>query len=451
MIKEYITTYDPARGGAYLRNIGGLTKKEVKKIANDYISIEPEEDILTVSVFPVSYSTVSIATTRKNVTREEPRMHPVSHGIIVNNKSVSVELKRMEKTGFSFLNRELDEHDNPVCEGKHVEKKAYPENHTKQDDARKLDDFYRVIKIIENKEKVLLRMDKTERTQWLVSLYDVLLPEMINKIFISMGECPVNPPDILIGDTINVQNNEDEYEKENLHQFEKEGHFFRKKYGNFPRLEKNIINNNSEGKRKLKKCYYIRCKYKLARYDGAENIRDVLEEYEILLELLEREQSEDPKNINVWLCQLRKCFVSEDLFRRMLESEFPFLDNSQQIQQVPVTTNIKKDLADECMEYVVKNKMPAGFQEINSQDEWKEFQLKIRRKLLKHELRKGEYERFVTVLFWAFQYSADGKAIRQGNLLWSSYDLREICIFIQRLKFPLNLKLGKAVKTRLFE
>ena len=39
MIKEYITTYDPARGGAYLRNIGGLTKKEVKKIANDYISI----------------------------------------------------------------------------------------------------------------------------------------------------------------------------------------------------------------------------------------------------------------------------------------------------------------------------------------------------------------------------------------------------------------------------
>ena len=37
MIKEYITTYDPARGGAYLRNIGGLTKKEVKKIANDYI------------------------------------------------------------------------------------------------------------------------------------------------------------------------------------------------------------------------------------------------------------------------------------------------------------------------------------------------------------------------------------------------------------------------------
>ena len=73
------------------------------------------------------------------------------------------------------------------------------------------------------------------------------------------------------------------------------------------------------------------------------------------------------------------------------------------------------------------------------------------RKLLKHELRKGEYERFVTVLFWAFQYSADGKAIRQGNLLWSSYDLREICIFIQRLKFPLNLKLGKAVKTRLFE
>ena len=243
----------------------------------------------------------------------------------------------------------------------------------------------------------------------------------------------------------------DEYEKENLHQFEKEGHFFWKKYGNFPRLEKNIINNNSEGKRKLKKCYYIRCKYKLARYDGAENIRDVLEEYEILLELLEREQSEDPKNINVWLCQLRKCFVSEDLFRRMLESEFPFLDNSQQIQQVPVTTNIKKDLADECMEYVVKNKMPAGFQEINSQDEWKEFQLKIRRKLLKHELRKGEYERFVTVLFWAFQYSADGKAIRQGNLLWSSYDLREICIFIQRLKFPLNLKLGKAVKTRLFE
>ena len=214
MIKEYITTYDPARGGAYLRNIGGLTKKEVKKIANDYISIEPEEDILTVSVFPVSYSTVSIATTRKNVTREEPRMHPVSHGIIVNNKSVSVELKRMEKTGFSFLNRELDEHDNPVCEGKHVEKKAYPENHTKQDDARKLDDFYRVIKIIENKEKVLLRMDKTERTQWLVSLYDVLLPEMINKIFISMGECPVNPPDILIRDTINVQNNEDEYEKE---------------------------------------------------------------------------------------------------------------------------------------------------------------------------------------------------------------------------------------------
>lgn len=32
MIKEYITTYDPARGGAYLRNIGGLTKKEVKKL-----------------------------------------------------------------------------------------------------------------------------------------------------------------------------------------------------------------------------------------------------------------------------------------------------------------------------------------------------------------------------------------------------------------------------------
>ena len=91
------------------------------------------------------------------------------------------------------------------------------------------------------------------------------------------------------------------------------------------------------------------------------------------------------------------------------------MNNSQQVQQIPVTTNIKKDLADECMEYVVKNKMPTGLQEIDYQDEWKEFQLKIRRKLLKHELRKGEYERFVTVLFWAFQYSADGKAIKQDK------------------------------------
>lgn len=46
MIKEYITTYNPAHGGAYLRNISGLTKKEEKKITDDYISIEPEEDIL---------------------------------------------------------------------------------------------------------------------------------------------------------------------------------------------------------------------------------------------------------------------------------------------------------------------------------------------------------------------------------------------------------------------
>lgn len=59
----------------------------------------------------------------------------------------------MEKTGFSFLNQELDEHDNPVCGGKHVEKKAYPENHTKRDDIRKLDDFYRVIKLLRTKKK----------------------------------------------------------------------------------------------------------------------------------------------------------------------------------------------------------------------------------------------------------------------------------------------------------
>ena len=41
MHKEYITTCDPGKGGAYLRDIGGLNKKEMATISDCYLCIEP--------------------------------------------------------------------------------------------------------------------------------------------------------------------------------------------------------------------------------------------------------------------------------------------------------------------------------------------------------------------------------------------------------------------------
>ena len=114
MHKEYITTCDPEKGGAYLRDIGGLNKKEMATISDCYLCIEPEEGEIAISVCPINYTTIAVVATKKRTSKEEPRMHSVSYGTLIKNSSIPSMLKKMEVTKFRMLYREFDEHDNLV-------------------------------------------------------------------------------------------------------------------------------------------------------------------------------------------------------------------------------------------------------------------------------------------------------------------------------------------------
>ena len=107
MHKEYITTCDPGKGGAYLRDIGGLNKKEMATISDCYLCIEPEEGEIAISICPINYTTIAIMSTKKRTSKEEPRMHSVSYGTLIKNSSIPSMLKKLEVTKFRMLYREF--------------------------------------------------------------------------------------------------------------------------------------------------------------------------------------------------------------------------------------------------------------------------------------------------------------------------------------------------------
>ena len=148
MYKEYITTCNPGRGGAYLRDIGGLNKKEMATISDCYLCIEPEEGEVAISVCPINYTSIAVVSTKKRTSKEEPRMHSVSYGILIKNLSIPLMLKKMEMTKFRLLYREFDEHDNLVKneDEKFIENnRRWNSNYSGQE---KVNMFFRVIQLI---------------------------------------------------------------------------------------------------------------------------------------------------------------------------------------------------------------------------------------------------------------------------------------------------------------
>lgn len=449
MYKEYITTCDPEKGGAYLRDIGGLNKKEMATISDCYLCIEPEEGERAISVCPINYTTIAVVATKKRTSKEEPRMHSVSYGMLVKNSSIPLMLKKMEVTKFRLLYREFDEHDNLVKneDEKFIENnRRWNSNYSGQE---KVNMFFRVIQLIAKGEKILLQADETERINWLVTLYDFLLPEMACKIFVSLGgECPMNSPDILVKENIEVQNNEHEYKKRDIQEFIKEGDAFKQEYIALPELERCIANGHKEEKGLIKKCHYLRCKYKMAEYTESENIEKVLWEYEVLLELIQEESTKKIKEAEHHIVNLKEYTTANEI-KEMLRTEFPFIYNIKYV-------NKKEKKADDPVELVMayikgrEKEIPCNFLKKYEKQAWIEFQINLRKRLAAYSVKREECERYMEATFLAFQFDPVGSALKRGKI-WCSYDLSEIYKFIHKRGLPSRLKLKKTFEKLLLE
>lgn len=449
MHKEYITTCDPRKGGAYLRDIGGLNKKEMATISDCYLCIEPEEGEIAISICPINYTTIAIMSTKKRTSKEEPRMHSVSYGTLIKNSSIPSMLKKLEVTKFRMLYREFDEHDNLV---KNEDEKLIENNrrwNSNYSEQEKANMFFRVIQLIEKGEKILLQADETERINWLATLYDSFLPEMVCKIFVSLGgECPMNPPDILVKKNIEVQSNEHEYKKRNVQEFIKEGHEFKQGYFTLPELERCIVNGHKEEKGLIKKCHYLRCKYKMAEYTESENIEKVLLEYELLLELIQEENTKTIKKAEYHIENLKE-YMTADEIKEMLKTEFPFIYNMKYV-------NKKEKKAEDPIELSIayikgkEKEIPCNSLKEYEKQAWIEFQINLRKRLATYTVKREECERYMETTFLAFQFNPNGSALKRGKI-WCSYDLSEIYKFIHKRGLSSRLKLEKTLEKMLFE
>lgn len=409
-MKEYIATSDPSRGGAYLENLAGLCKKEIDIIEERFLSIEAISGKMAVSVCPVSQSTLAVCMTRKKKSVEEPRMHSVSLGVVLNTEGFSTTLQRMEAEGFSYLSQELDEHDRPVVANSECERDISEEVSLQYMEAysanERVNIFYAVICILENNEKILLQMDEAEKVKWIVMLYSLLPPEIATKIFVSTGECPKYPPDILIADKILTQSNEYEYIKKTIPQFEKYGEIFRRRTNlKFPYLESCI--SEPEGLEKLtglKDNQQVRDK----------NIRDMLNYYESVLQLSENKVP---------------CLVeTSSSDQNSIQSE-SFISKSN-------------NLLERCKSYItgedifIYDLLREGA--LLKDEEWKKFQSALRKNLKKYNINKlKNTDRFINILFLAFQISGNGTGEIHRNL-WCCYDLQGMQKFIEKNKWSVK-------------
>lgn len=384
-MREYIATSDPAKGGAYLRNISGLCPEECEMLKKHFLSIETIPGAFAVSICPVNSLTVALCVTQKKTSLEETRMHSVSHGILMGVDEFADEFAAMESDGFAYLAQKLDEHDNPVRTGYQNERKeCFVESQYSQtySEDEKVNLLYAILCLLENKQKILLQINEDEKIKWLVMLYSMLPPEIMAKIFVSTGECPMNPPDILLADKIKVQN-EEGYIKNTLEQFIQYGEAYRKQIKIISPYQKNCFS-------------YL---YSVPNLEQTKMLPQVL---------MLKETTED---------------VSYELFkkcRRYIEGE---------------NISLIKDVL---------------HSQLNG-TEWYEFQ-KLLKEFLKHckvRCRKSEIQRYVDILFVAFQNSEKGEGRIRRNL-WCCYDINGIKAFCRKRNIFLRRQIKREIKYRLF-
>ncbi len=384
IMKEYIATSDPAKGGAYLRNISGLYPEECERIKTHFLSIEATPDEFAISVCPVNSSMIALCATQKKTSLEEPRMHSVSHGILIEVDKFADEFAAMESDEFTYLTQKLDEHDNPVRTGYQNERKECivesQYNRTYSED-EKVNILYAILCLVENKQKILLQINEDEKFKWLVMLYNMLPLEIVTKLFVSTGECPMNPPDILLADKIKVQN-EEGYIKKNLEQFIQYGEMFRKQTKIVSPYQKERIS-------------YL-------------HVAKNPEQTKMLPQVLSKETTEDVSY---------ECF---EKCRRYMEGE------------------------DICLfEDVLHAQL--------NKTERDAFQKLLREFLqdCKIHFRKNEIQRYVDILFVAFQTSEKrGRKIWRN--LWCCYDINGIKKFCRKQKFFLRIRIKREIEYRLF-
>lgn len=474
-MKTYMTSCDPARGGAYVVNISGVSKKNLEEIKEKCLSIEPEKNMVesTVSVCPLNNEEIGVSFVVRRKSNFEKRNHPVAQGRIIKANELAVELNEMlEMTFEKALFQELDDNEKITKKIKKANIKSdyslekYLNGFNKN---FKIDFFYAIVRLIQENQRAILILDKEDRIKILVIIYSLIPVELVTQIYtIVNGESPMNPPDILLKDDVVWQKNVYEYKKMNLDMFLQYGSEYKKMHVRYLVLEKCMTLSIAFLNKMYKKCFENIQKYELNTINTNSSAEDVLKKYEIFLELFFMKYKKEDFQCNIKQMQEKICDLtnSREITELILKDELKNYSMQEEVSKkdVNLVSNIKfakqqqlrninvpqevnefhiiTHLRNMCMDYIGNgNRDDTGVEynnireiirkELNNQSvQWEHLKEQLQKELYQYDVKRNEREKFVKIIFLSFQYTIDGEGRRQANQLISAYNIPEMIKFI---------------------
>lgn len=444
----YLASRIPSKGGLKIIR----TDEDFPKSYEEYIEenclevFVPEYDSNAVMICPIGNGDMITTLARKvESSRWESRVHENIHGYVTNAETFSRQLlpllaasdKMFEDCfcDWSVEEAEKLEEDkirlHPAKRKPGVENKFLDSMENEEREAF----FYSVYQTITENEKIHLIVPHELSRMIQAACYEILPVYCRNRLStVSEGEVLQSDANIILTDNRELKYQKaGTYKKMELEAFIRRGMALSQK--DIPYF--NQLLSEESGKREEVYEYIAKILEPLYKDEESEYILMSLELYDLLADILINTDGGK-------CCDERLCRRVEDIghpgVKKILKACFPCLRKTKEELKVVQTGEEKADNQIEmCLEYV-KNDYPLSslFQEIREyyysrerKREWGVFQNKLRRELEQMPLLPKRKERYVALLFLAYE-NYRGKTRRfDQNVIPAPYDLEGMMLFLR--------------------
>lgn len=443
----YLASRIPSKGGLKIIR----TDEDFPKSYEEYIEgkcleiFVPEYDRNAVLIHPLGNGDIVTALARKvESSRWESRVHENIHGYVMNIEGFSKQiLPRMTNKGFDncFYNWKIEEveelDDSQLCfQTVKIQSEKKREFLDCINGEERVGFFYSVYRIITKREKVHLIVPKELMRIIQAACYEILPYYCRNQLFtISAGECVQSDADIILTDDMQLQyQNPARYRRMGLKDFIQRGIECRRE--DLPYFSQILYEEST----KRSEIYaYIACVIeKILEKAGLDTLMESLEIYDLLADIIIN--TEGGKLCDERLVQRVEKLESSEAQSTILNC-FPCLHKNyredKKNQNIDRKTARKIDI---CLEYI-KSPYPAGtvlgdvrkyYYSRERKKEWNVFQSELRSELERIALLPKKKEKYITLLFLAYE-NYRGKSVRfDQDVIPAPYDLEGILLFLRR-------------------
>ena len=443
----YLASRIPSKGGLkIIRTNHDFPKRYEEDIEENCLEIYvPEYDHNALMVYPIGTGDLVTTLARKvESSKWESRVHENIHGYVMNTEDFSKQiLPQMPEKGFDdcFYDWKIEEveelDDSQLCfQMVKVKSKKKSEFLDRINEEERVGFFYSVYRIIAKREKVHLIVPEELTRVIQAACYEILPYYCRNQLFtISAGECIQSNADIILTDDVQLQyQNPARYRRMGLQDFIQRGMECRRE--DLPYFSKILYEESA----KRDEIYaYIACVFEnILEKPGIDSLMKSLEIYDLLADIIIN--TEGGKLCDERLIQRIEKLGSKEA-QSMLLNCFPCLRQNygeEKKDQMKDRGTAGKIYI--CLEYI-NSSCPAGtvlgdvrryYYSRERKREWNVFQSELRYELGRMTLLPKKKEKYITLLFLAYE-NYRGKSVRfDQDVIPAPYDLEGMLLFLRK-------------------